>query len=201
MAISSTGPLWTDLINSDWHDHRGSGAREDRIGNDIWLELFLARAGWRGPLPGPAERNGLRNLRALLRGMVDMLISGKGLGRAKLRTLNDVMAAGPLVPRLVAHRSGWQLSREQPIVGIDSVMAAVAVAFASMVAGVDPTRIEICANPDCGWVICDESHNRTRRWCSVKECGNLIKVRAFRTRRRRLANRGGTETNSLSTIN
>ncbi len=46
------------------------------------------------------------------------------------------------------------------------------------------TRVKICANPDCGWMIYDESRNQTRRWCSVTGCGNLIKVRRHRTKRR-----------------
>lgn len=186
MAISSAEPLWADLINSDWHDHRGSGAREDRIGNDVWLESFLSRAGWEDALPGPAERARLRDLRTLLRRMVDSLISGGGTGRADLKAMNEVMAAAPMYPRLAVFRYGWRLSQVRAPAGIDGVMAAVAVSFATMLADGDPARIKICANPDCGWVIYDESHNRTRRWCSVKECGNLIKVRDFRARQRRL---------------
>jgi predicted RNA-binding Zn ribbon-like protein len=48
----------------------------------------------------------------------------------------------------------------------------------------DPTRIKICANSDCGWVIYDQSRNRTRRWCDKTECGNVIKVRRHRQRKR-----------------
>lgn len=46
------------------------------------------------------------------------------------------------------------------------------------------TRVKICANPDCGWVIYDESRNQTRRWCSAADCGNLIKVRKHRRNKR-----------------
>ncbi len=65
-------------------------------------------------------------------------------------------------------------------------MAAIAASFASVLVRGDRARVKICANPDCGWVLYDESRNRTRRWCDVKECGNLIKVRLFRARRRKL---------------
>jgi len=34
------------------------------------------------------------------------------------------------------------------------------------------------------WAFYDESKNRSRRWCSAAECGNLIKVRRFRERQR-----------------
>jgi predicted RNA-binding Zn ribbon-like protein len=184
MPISRPDPLWADLLNSDWHDYRGSGAREDRISNDTWMASFLARAGWEGGLPAPAEREFLRSLRSRLRRVVDALIAGKGLSSGDLKALNDFLASSPLVPRLEKRGSGWRLSQAPSAAGIGRVAAAVALSFASMLADGDPARIKICANPDCGWVIYDESHNRTRRWCDVKECGNLIKVRRFRARSR-----------------
>ncbi len=184
MAISHADLLWADLVNSDWHDHRGSGAREDRLSNDTWLASFLARVGWRGGLPGSAERDHLRGLRLLLRRMVDTLIAGRGLRPADLRALNDVLAASPMIPSLGPSGSGWRLSQAPSTPGIGRVAAVVAFSFASMISDGDPSRIKTCANPDCGWVIYDESHNRTRRWCDVKECGNLVKVRQFRARKR-----------------
>ena len=183
MDISSADPLWADLINSDWHDHRGSGAREDRISNDTWLAAFLARADWDGGLPGLGERRLLRGLRSLLRRMVDTLMAGKGLRPADLGMLNGFLAGSPLVPRLEYRGSSWRLWQAPAASGIRRVAAAVVLSFASMIADGDPARIKICANPDCGWVMYDESHNRTRRWCNVKECGNLVKVRRFRARR------------------
>lgn len=53
------------------------------------------------------------------------------------------------------------------------------------------TRLQ---SSDCGGIIYDGSHNRARRWCDVEECGNLVKVRQFRARRRQLR---GAETSTL----
>ena len=41
-----------------------------------------------------------------------------------------------------------------------------------------------CANPRCSVFFIDQSRNRTRRWCSMARCGNLIKVTRFYARRR-----------------
>jgi len=184
MDISDADPLWAALINSDWRDHRGSGAREDRISNDRWLAAFLTRVAWDGGLPGQEDRSLLRSLRSLLRRMVDTLIAGKGLRPADLREFNKILASSPLVLRLESCNSVWRLSQARSVSGISRVAADVALSFASMIEAGDPMRIKICANPDCGWVMYDESHNRTRRWCNVKECGNLVKVRRFRARKR-----------------
>ena len=52
-------PLWAELINSDWHDYRGGGGREDRIENPKWLSQFLMRCGV-APRPLPGAKDGRR---------------------------------------------------------------------------------------------------------------------------------------------
>jgi predicted RNA-binding Zn ribbon-like protein len=48
-------------------------------------------------------------------------------------------------------------------------------------------RMTVCGN--CRWLFLDASRNRSRRWCSMDECGTTVKKRRYverrRTRRRR----------------
>jgi predicted RNA-binding Zn ribbon-like protein len=46
-------------------------------------------------------------------------------------------------------------------------------------------RVRECPAEDCGWVFIDTSRNGSRRWCSMKTCGNLDKVRRFYARQRK----------------
>ncbi|WP_141639042.1 CGNR zinc finger domain-containing protein, partial [Paenibacillus riograndensis] len=39
-------------------------------------------------------------------------------------------------------------------------------------------------NPDCLWVYYDDTRNRSKRYCDDKMCGNLMKVRRFRARKK-----------------
>ncbi len=41
-------------------------------------------------------------------------------------------------------------------------------------------RVKECGGDDCGWLFLDTSKNGSRQWCSMKDCGNLAKVRKFR---------------------
>src|SRR5262245_27834965 len=43
-------------------------------------------------------------------------------------------------------------------------------------------RLRQCDNHPCGWLFLDQSKNGSRRWCSSGDCGNLTRVRRFRTR-------------------
>jgi predicted RNA-binding Zn ribbon-like protein len=45
-------------------------------------------------------------------------------------------------------------------------------------------RLKACANPECAWVFYDRSRNKQGSWCEMAVCGNRLKNRQFRARRR-----------------
>lgn len=53
--------------------------------------------------------------------------------------------------------------------------------------GLAEDRVRICEELEagnCGWVFLDQTKNRTRRFCSAKECGNRAKQRRHRLRQK-----------------
>ena len=46
------------------------------------------------------------------------------------------------------------------------------------------SRLKMCANPDCRWVFYDRSRNHQGSWCDMAVCGNRLKNRQLRARRR-----------------
>ena len=46
------------------------------------------------------------------------------------------------------------------------------------------SRLKMCANPDCHWVFYDRSRNQQGNWCDMAVCGNRLKNRQLRARRR-----------------
>jgi predicted RNA-binding Zn ribbon-like protein len=46
------------------------------------------------------------------------------------------------------------------------------------------SRLKVCANPDCRWAFFDRSRNQQGNWCSMAVCGNRLKNRELRARRR-----------------
>ena len=44
------------------------------------------------------------------------------------------------------------------------------------------SRIRVCASEGCGWAFLDQSKNGTRRWCSMKLCGNREKAARFKAK-------------------
>ena len=121
----------------------------------------------------------------MLRRSAIALMAGKAPGRRDLEAINRCLADAPFTRRVAAGGGGFAVELVPRADGVARVLGEVAASFAELLAGGDPTRIKVCANPDCGWVMYDESRNRTRRWCESTGCGNLIKVRRYRQRHRR----------------
>jgi predicted RNA-binding Zn ribbon-like protein len=46
------------------------------------------------------------------------------------------------------------------------------------------SRLKACANPDCRWAFFDRSRNQQGSWCNMASCGNRLKNRELRARRR-----------------
>jgi predicted RNA-binding Zn ribbon-like protein len=43
-------------------------------------------------------------------------------------------------------------------------------------------RLKVCG--ECRWLFLDRSKNRSRRWCSMEDCGTAVKMRRYTERRR-----------------
>lgn len=182
-------PLWAELINSDWHDYLGQGRDEDRLGKPPWLAEFLSR--WCLPrldVESPVTHRRLRELRALLSRLALKLHGGKPLSGRDLTNLNMFLDRESVVRRLCRDKEGYTLHYVPVKNSLNAVLSGIAASFADMLTNGDPTRIRVCENRDCRWIIYDRSKNRTRRWCEGPTgCGNLIKVRRHRERKRRQA--------------
>lgn len=174
-------PLWIDFLNSDWHDPLGHAPRRDRLHEPAWLGEFLAK--WKLPALGADAASALGALRSELHGLVARMVAGQRMHPADLEDLNRRLAALPLTARLQVEGDSVQLRLEPGSGGLDAVVLAIVESFAAFLADGDPARLRLCENADCRWVFYDATRSRTRRWCA-ESCGNLIKVRKFRRRKK-----------------
>jgi predicted RNA-binding Zn ribbon-like protein len=46
------------------------------------------------------------------------------------------------------------------------------------------SRLKVCANDECQWAYFDRSRNQQGSWCNMAVCGNRLKNRQLRARRR-----------------
>jgi predicted RNA-binding Zn ribbon-like protein len=134
-----------------------------------------------------------RDLRKKLRRGVLALEQGRPVPLAIVKELNSLMASHPLLYRLKAvTRNAWSMEKwfrpETP----EDLLAPLVHDAAHMFAVADPERIRKC--PNCVLHFQDTSKKGTRRWCSMRLCGNRFKVAAYAGRqRRRVSMRKGKE--------
>ncbi len=79
-------------------------------------------------------------------------------------------------------RLAWRLANDRQ--ALDSPLWPVALSAESYFTAADLSRLHSCPGEECGWHFEDATRNRSRQWCDMGDCGNVAKVRRFRTRQR-----------------
>ncbi|WP_199614106.1 CGNR zinc finger domain-containing protein [Paenibacillus alkalitolerans] len=179
--------LWDDFLNSDYHDWRGGDRSEDRLDKAGWLDQWLGEHHLSVTgRPTEEEMAELKRFRAFLFDLVKRLVHGSEASRDDIRTLNKLLAGGPVVRQITGSAGGYRLETQHFSTPVEwpQVMAEIAASFADVLINGEISRIRICDNPDCLWVYYDNTRNRSKRFCDDKMCGNLMKVRRFRARKK-----------------
>ncbi|WP_329093110.1 CGNR zinc finger domain-containing protein [Actinomadura citrea] len=124
------------------------------------------------------------DLRRGLRGLA-LANTGEPVDPEDVRAAQEVLAALPLTLRLPA---GTDAAKDGPDLdasggSFSKALGRIAAAYFAAYAGGDWSRVRRCPAHDCAWVFWDSSKNASRRWCSMRVCGNRAKARAFTERR------------------
>jgi predicted RNA-binding Zn ribbon-like protein len=143
------------------------------------LGAWLSAAGL-GKGGGRGGREAIR-LRDAVRGAAEALAAGRRAPAAAVSEIDRILAAHRGALRLRRGRGGLTFGFEPRGNGL----AAIAEAAARLLAGPDRDLVRRCANPACVLLFLDATRNRRRRWCTMRICGNRMKVAAWRARRRR----------------
>jgi len=102
-----------------------------------------------------------------------------------LETVNQELLRARTHERLTHEANGftWELVGNEA--ALDRMLWSIAQSAAELLTTGDLSRLRECCGEECGWVFEDTSKNRSRQWCDMQDCGNLAKVRRYRTRLRR----------------
>jgi predicted RNA-binding Zn ribbon-like protein len=115
------------------------------------------------------------------------------------RAFSDATRHGRLVPH--AGRFAWiwdvgvsaAASGGDPAHSLDRPWWPVAASAVELLTHGPLDRIKQCpTDVGCSWLFVDTTKNRSRRWCSMDDCGSLIKARRQTDRRRADRRRTGT---------
>jgi len=108
--------------------------------------------------------------------------SGKPPAADDLATLNRFVAEMYRDAQLVVDGDRVVLETGSSAGTLDRPFAPVIRAAVDLLTGDQAALVGACADDTCGWLFLDTTRNRTRRWCTMQDCGNRNKVRRFRSR-------------------
>jgi predicted RNA-binding Zn ribbon-like protein len=137
---------------------------------------------------GESERarralDSLRQLREKFRKEVIKYEAGEDVQRATIEEINQLMASHAMRTRLIVTEEGFRTEAYCDPREPEDLLGPVAYSIAALFADLDRNRVRKCSN--CVLHFYDASKKGTRRWCSMKMCGNREKVAAYAARHRR----------------
>ena len=208
------GSMFIDFVNSEWWDGHGdlnpdrllkpqwirtfmrkwglvaggASAPDESLASHPYFEPRRASLEEKPPSARPALRRRtleeLLELRALLRRICERIAAGRDVSSRDVGRLNEFLERADVRHTVSKTQRGLRLETV-PLVEDDAwLMGAIALSAASFLDSGERQRLKICTNSGCRWVFYDETKNRCRRWCNSSLCGNLFKVRRYRSRQR-----------------
>jgi predicted RNA-binding Zn ribbon-like protein len=136
----------------------------------------------------PAETAAVHERAVVLREAIYRIFAAISAGLTAeeddLTTLNAELARALACSRVVPAGEGyaWDWIEEED--ALDRVLWPVVRDAAELLTSEDLDRVGQCADDRCGWLFLDTSRNRSRRWCSMEDCGNRAKARRHYRRSR-----------------
>jgi predicted RNA-binding Zn ribbon-like protein len=136
---------------------------------------------WGGSVSAQKVTEAMRQLRERLRKDILAWERNGSLRHSTLNELNKLMAQHPLRSRLRAIGKSYSMELWFEPREPRDLFAPLAHSAAALFATADRERVHKCAQ--CVLHFHDTSKKGTRRWCSMRLCGNRLKVAAYAARR------------------
>jgi predicted RNA-binding Zn ribbon-like protein len=136
----------------------------------------------------PAEADAVHGRAVALREAIYRIFAAISAGLAAedddLALLNAELARAMAHEQIVPSGEGYTWDWVEEEDALDCVLWPVVRDAADLLTSEDLARVGQCADDRCGWLFFDTSRNRSRRWCSMEDCGNRAKARRHYRRSR-----------------
>jgi predicted RNA-binding Zn ribbon-like protein len=170
---------YSDLVA--WSQHVG-------ILTDHQAQRLLKKAARR-----PEDATAVLERAIALREAIYRIFSAISRGRppqaADLATFNAELSEALAQSRIVSTAQGFTWDWAGAEGALDQMLWPVVHDAAGLLTSEDLDRVGQCADDRCGWLFLDTSRNRSRRWCSMEDCGNRAKARRHYKRKRAVGKR------------
>jgi len=123
------------------------------------------------------------DVREAIRALLQANAGHPGPTRAQHRLLTSVTDRALM--RLTIDRTARRLSIEPDSADpVDTMIMRLLLIIRDAQHDSTWPRLKTCSNAECRWAYYDRSHAQKGKWCDMSGCGNRLKNRALRARRR-----------------
>lgn len=122
--------------------------------------------------------------RATLRSLAERIAVRKPIPNSTITTVNQFLSNRLGYPQIIRRKGGFEQRFHSTTTSAQAVLASFAEAASDLLLRTDFTLIKKCGNPACILYFYDTTKNHTRNWCSMRMCGNRMKVAAHYRRSR-----------------
>lgn len=161
---------------------RPAGADRLALASDArpWLIAHGLLAPGAEVIPGDLEL--IRGVREALRALLVHNAGGPAPAAGELAVLRSVAATGTAHPDVGAGGEVWLRTIGETV---PARLATLLLIIRDAQRDGSWGRLKACANDECQWAFYDRSRNHGGTWCEMSTCGNKLKNRDFRARKRR----------------
>lgn len=145
-------------------------------------ELTALKKKWTHPIEDRRALASILSLREMLRKEVISWESGTFVHPATIDELNRLLCDHPVRRRLIGRTGSVCLEEAPAYDSPEDLIAPLAEAAARLFAEADRSRVRRCDR--CILHFLDTSKKGTRRWCSMRLCGNRAKVADYAKRQK-----------------
>jgi predicted RNA-binding Zn ribbon-like protein len=125
-----------------------------------------------------------REFRASLREMAERIVTGKSVAQSTVATINELLRQRVGHVQLARVRGGFEKRIHFELAHVRHLLVPLAEFACDLLCQGELLLVKKCQNPACILYFYDTTKNHARRWCSMKICGNRIKVAAYHRRYR-----------------
>ena len=174
----------TDTLNERLHSYEDLlawGKREGVLPGPSAAQLAeVARS---NPRQALGALHTARELREALYRIFTAHADGRDPAAEDLALLNRALAQAIPHLQLSARAGTFVWEWDENALDLHRLLWPVARSAADLLTSDDLARVRECAGEHCNWLFIDRSKNHSRRWCDMQDCGNVAKVRRYRSRK------------------
>lgn len=111
--------------------------------------------------------------------------AGQVPDRDDIESFNDFLPETFSHLRIIPDAEVFTWAWQEPVDSFDRLIWPIVKAAADLLTSDELDRVGECQGEGCGWLFIDMSRNRSRRWCSMNDCGNREKARRHYHRKRK----------------